>query len=426
MSNGKPNQQYRHNHYVPEWYQRRFMLPGQHKYWYLDLKPERQTSGGVTFTRRDRLHWGPERCFAQNDLYTTQWGDIVNTEIEQFFFGSLDSEGKKAAEYFGGFKHPSANGAMLETLISYMSAQKLRTPKGLATLQSMTRLGNRNLTLMLLQHMRNIYCAIWTECVWQIADATDSPTKFIISDHPVTVYNRECFPMSRWCRDHNDPDIRCHATHTYFPLSLDRVLTLTNLSWVRNPYQDALDFRPNSRYFRQPIFNFRAIQTDRILSEQEVREINWVTKQRAYRYVAAAEKEWLYPERYLNNPHWRKLGGGYLFMPDPRHIHMGGEILIGYESGKSDAFSEYGHKPWDRDYKNEKRDRKDGAALERFQAEWASMMGRRYRGISYEFYSEDHPPPAEESGEIHAHHLKIDRRNRQRPGERPRRRRLIR
>ncbi|MDX0414787.1 hypothetical protein GHK39_03805 [Sinorhizobium medicae] len=89
---------------------------------------------------------GPERCFAQDDLYTTEWGGIVNTEIEQFFFGDLDSEGKKAIEYFGGFKHPSVNGDMLETFIPYMSAQKLRTPKGLATLQAMARLGNRNLT----------------------------------------------------------------------------------------------------------------------------------------------------------------------------------------------------------------------------------------------------------------------------------------
>lgn len=45
---------------------------------------------------------------------------------------------------------------MLETFIPYMSAQKLRTPKGLATLQAMARPGNRNLTLMLLQRIRNI------------------------------------------------------------------------------------------------------------------------------------------------------------------------------------------------------------------------------------------------------------------------------
>ena len=126
-------------------------------------------------------------------------------------------------------------------------------------------------------------------------------------------------------------------------------------------------------------------------------EINYVTKRRAHRYIAAAQKEWLYPERRLGEPHWRRLGDGYLFMPDPRHVYMGGEIVIGYDSGKSDAFSEYGHKPWDRDYKNDERDRRDGVTLERFKAEWAAMMGRRYRGVTHHFHSGNHPPPAEES-----------------------------
>jgi hypothetical protein len=39
--------------------------------------------------------------------------------------------------------------------------------------------------------LRNLYCAIWTECVWLLADASRSPTKFLVSDHPVTVYNRD-------------------------------------------------------------------------------------------------------------------------------------------------------------------------------------------------------------------------------------------
>ena len=53
-----PTRDFKHNHYVPEWYQRRFMLPGQGKYWYLDLKPEQVVQNGHRFTRRDLLHWG--------------------------------------------------------------------------------------------------------------------------------------------------------------------------------------------------------------------------------------------------------------------------------------------------------------------------------------------------------------------------------
>jgi hypothetical protein len=50
--------QYRHNHYVPEWYQKRFMLPGQTRYRYLDLKPDELVSGGRKYTRNNLLHWG--------------------------------------------------------------------------------------------------------------------------------------------------------------------------------------------------------------------------------------------------------------------------------------------------------------------------------------------------------------------------------
>ena len=83
--------------------------------------------------------------------------------------------------------------------------------------------------------MQQMYCATWTDCVWQIADASESPTKFIISDHPVTVYNRACPPLSKYRVGPNDPDIRLNATHTYFPLSLNKIIIFTNLSWVRDP-----------------------------------------------------------------------------------------------------------------------------------------------------------------------------------------------
>jgi hypothetical protein len=80
-----------------------------------------------------------------------------------------------------------------------MSLQKLRTPKGLAYLQAYANIENRNLTLILLQRVQNMFRAVWTECVWQLADASQSPTKFIISDHPVTVYNRACPHLSAYC-----------------------------------------------------------------------------------------------------------------------------------------------------------------------------------------------------------------------------------
>jgi hypothetical protein len=87
--------EYRHNHYVPVWYQKRFMRPGQTRYYRLDLAPDEVIRGDVKYRRKDRHHWSPEKVFAQTDLYTTQWGTISNTEIEQFFFGQLDATAQR-------------------------------------------------------------------------------------------------------------------------------------------------------------------------------------------------------------------------------------------------------------------------------------------------------------------------------------------
>jgi hypothetical protein len=282
--------------------------------------------------------------------------------------------------------------------------QKLRTPKGLKTLAEDSQNENQNMTLILLQEVRNLYCAIWAEAVWQIADASNSPTKFIISDHPVTVYNRACPHRSKYCVGHKDPDIRMHATHTYFPLSLEKILILTNLSWVRNPYQKEVGYRPNPSYFRGTIFNFTAIQTDRMLSEDEVLQINLITKRRAYRYIAAAEKDWLYPEKQVSTDHWKKFGDGYLLMPEPRRIHMGGEVFIGYEGGRSDAFGPYGHKPWQKGYKDDEREKTETKALERFQAEYAKLRGPKFTALSRDFGQEK---LREDSADMTEHRKKV-------------------
>ena len=274
--------EYKHNHYVPEWYQRRFLAAGQSRYHYLDLKPETVTNNGHSYTRRALLHWGPTQCFAQDDLYTTRWGGLENRDIEKFFFGPIDTEGQKAVEHFAQFEFTDATHDAWNALVPYMSTQKLRTPKGLAWLRQVLRSRDRNDTLIELQNLRNIFCNIWAEAVWQIADASNSPTKFIISDHPVVVYNRECFPGSTWCSGANDPDIRFAASHTYFPLSPDKVLILTNLNWVRDPFQNPLKLRPNPRFFRSGrMFNILDIQHERLLTEEEVLEINYITKKRA-------------------------------------------------------------------------------------------------------------------------------------------------
>jgi hypothetical protein len=113
-----------------------------------------------------------------------------------------------------------------------------------------------------------------------------------------------------------------------FPLSSERLLILTNRLWACNPHRPPIEMRPKPNFFRGAMFNFLEIQARRVLSEQEIREINYIIKRRGYRYIAAGREEWLYPEERVKGP-WKSLGGGFLLMPDPRSLHPGAEIIIG-------------------------------------------------------------------------------------------------
>ncbi len=413
---------YRRNHYVPEWYQRRFLALGQHELHYLDLKPEPFTINGRTIMPPSYWTRGVRGCFVQDDLYTTDFGGIKNTEIEQFFFGGIDNDAPRAFDFWYGYDHTSIDSAAFETFLTAMSLQRLRTPRGLAWLRR--ALGNtpRSRTLIELQRLQRLFCATWSDAVWQIADASASSTKFIISDNPVTFYNRDCFPGSKACRYPFDADARQAGTQTIFPISQDKVLILTNLTWARNPYQSATKIGPNPKLLRNSMFYFLDIQVGRRLSEEEVLEINFIIKRRADRYIAAAEKDWLYPERHLRCDHWRRLGDGYLLFPDPRHVHMGGEMMVGYSGGGSDRFSEYGHKPWEPGFKDTRRDKRESAALDRFQAEWSAKFGPNYRGLIEAMGRKKTHTAVPDK--IHQFYLKVDEVQRAKPGERARRRSL--
>jgi hypothetical protein len=255
------------------------------------------------------------------------------------------------------------------------------------------------MTLAAVVRFQQVFGAIWSECIWQIADATASPTKFIVSDHPVTVYNRECSPLHPQCRGSGDPDIRLNGTHTIFPLSMDKVLILTNRSWATNPYGSPAKVRPNPQLERDAIFNQMDIQTGRQLEEDEVRRINFIIKSRAYRFVAAAEQEWLYPELKLpKKVKWGKLGGRYLLFPDPRELHHGGEIIIGYASGATVSRDAYGRTPLDPDYGKDSLPPAGKDPLARFKGEFAQLFGPKRRGHGW------NEPDADSEG-MHEYHL---------------------
>lgn len=64
---------------------------------------------------------------------------------------------------------------------------------------------------------------------------------------------------------------------------------------------------------------------------------------------------------------------------------MGGEIVIGFKRGGGASYSEYGHRPWEKGFRDERRSRIESATLDRFKAEFAVMQGPAHRGSSYGF-----------------------------------------
>jgi hypothetical protein len=395
--------EFRHNHYVPRWYQERF-LPDereQRELYYLDKEPR------YAHDRRGRRIRLPEvqrrtlkNCFAERDLYTVNFRGIASTEIERRFFGEVDRRGREAASFWTEYDHAAAAHDALQPLLVYMSTQRLRTPKGLDWLASQIDSRDPATTLAAVVQYQAIFGAIWSECIWLLADATASATKFIVSDHPVTLYNRERSPLHPLCKGSGDPAVTLDGTHTIFALSAERVLILTHRSWATNPYGPPTKKRPNPQLGRSAIFNQLEVQVGRELDEDEVRRINFIIKSRAYRYVAAAEPEWLYPENHLpKKVKWTKLIDNYLLFPDPRGLHYGGEIIVGYDSGASMSWDAFGRTPLDPDYGKDMLPPAGKDPLARFQGAFAQRFGPKRRGHGWR-------EPEEDSTELHEYYLR--------------------
>jgi hypothetical protein len=336
------------NHFVPRWYQHQFIPDSrsERKYHYLDLKPERIPKVRGGYYIRDELRFlGPASCFKQDHLYTLHFGEYASDIIEKKFFGKIDDRGKQAVQFFHEWEFNEKSHEMLHNLMFFMDAQKLRTPKGLDNLKLLTGTDEHKATLYVMRSLWQMNITIWMEGVWEIFCCDSSETKLIVTDHPITTYNKALFPLSKECAYPRDAPIEALGTHTLFPLGPNRLLVITNLGYVRNPWAVLTKRRENPRYFSETLKDVRHIQTGRYLSEREVQTVNFILKNRARRYIAAAELDWLYPEKQLPTRLWNKLGDQFFLMPDPRKVPFILDTIVGYKEGYSWGIDEYGRSP---------------------------------------------------------------------------------
>ena len=329
----------RHNHYVPEWYQRGFLQPGESKLQYLDLIPEqRLLADGRKVTMNNLSKRGPKGCFQEYDLYSTHFGTTVNDEVERFLFGPIDVRGAKAIRAFVA-NDPSAMHDTFKDFFEFIDAQKLRTPKGLHWIKEGYGSLDQVQLMIEMQGLRFMHCTMWTEGVREIVSAEDSDVKFIVSDHPVTLYNAAAIPTTPDYAYPNDPPLEWIGTQTIFVLDPNTCLILTHLEYAQNPEGTKLTSpRTNARYGGSSLVRTDAFIRSRKLSEAEVSAINYLLKSRARRFLAASNKEWLYPEKSFTGE-WTSLA--QILLPKDDLWRFGGEIYVGYEGGKSsyqDAF----------------------------------------------------------------------------------------
>lgn len=322
----------RKNHYVPIWYQKGFLLNGKKKLHYHDLRPkEIHLPDGSTTHHRNNFESYPSQCFYETDLYSTFLGTNIDDKIEKKFFGTIDTQGAPAIEAFLGDNiHSWMN--HFKDLFIYLNAQKLRTPKGLDWLRSRYSDLDQNALMSEMLEVQGINIAIWCEGVREIVSATNANVKFILTDHPVTIYNYACSPTHDLCHYPGDPSIALKSSQTLFPLNQNYCLILTNLEYAKEPTKtNPVEKRTFARPIHKTLVRNDKFIKQRELNDEEVTTINYVLKLRARRYIAAGKKEWLSPEGKFKKD-WRDISG-VLLPPKNELSHYDGEIFVGYEDG---------------------------------------------------------------------------------------------
>jgi hypothetical protein len=342
----------RNNHYVPEWYQKGFLERDRSTYVYLDLSPpQHRLPDGRTFTENSKFEWPASRAFRQRDLYSTFFGTSVNDEIERKLFGDIDTRGAHAVRAFIG-EDAGEWHRHFSTFFEYIDVQKIRTPKGLDWLSAQYPRLTQNDLMFEMQGIRMMHCTIWTEGVREIVSAQDADVKFIVSDHPVTIYNYAVPPDSPDNSYPNEPSIALKGSQTLFPLNRDFCLILTNLEYAQNQSADPLEKRTFAGNYRNSMVRTDAFIRTRKLTSEDVIRVNRVLKARARRYIAAGKEEWLYPETLSTEP-WADLRD-VLLPPEDTPLHVGGEMYARLKSGEVYYQDAFGRTEKVRDFLNKK------------------------------------------------------------------------
>jgi hypothetical protein len=340
----------RKNHYVPQWHQERFFAPGKTTHCLLDLNPPTfKRQDGTVASGRCLFESPTSRAFVEQDLYSTFFGVEVNDEIERMLFGDIDRRGADAVRAFCGDDQYAWH-EHFQDLFEFLDIQKLRTPKGLAWLRQqypeIGRLGEmlpgvaQNQLMFEMQGIRMLNVTTWTTGVREIVSAERAGVKFILSDHPVTIYNHAIPPSDARNRYPEDPSTALKGSQTLFPLGPDHLLILTNLEYAKNPGTRPDAKRTFARNYQSTMVSTIEFIRKRYLTDDQIAEVNFVIKARANRYVAGFRREDLFPEKVVSKS-WADLRTTFLPPADGLY-RFGGEMYASFENGDVYYQDEFG------------------------------------------------------------------------------------
>ena len=157
-----------------------------------------------------------------------------------------------------------------------------------------------------------------------------------------------------------DPMVALLGTQTVFALDADTCLIFTHLEYAKEPdRQDLMRLRTNARHHGAGMMRTDAFIRERRLGREEVIAINHLLKSRAKRCIAAASKDWLYPERHFSGS-WSQIA--QVLLPKSDLWQFGGEIYVGYKDGSSGYWDEHGRRSKAHEFLTRKSPRKNIAA----------------------------------------------------------------
>lgn len=353
------------HHYVPQWYQRNFLPNGKGEFFVFDKAPitkilcpdkKWRSIDNSRVIRRS----GTQELFQREHLYALNLPFVSSDFLEKHLFGAIDDTGAianrvllnwpitipmpKGDEY--PFEYGDPNDRLME-LLEFINAQKMRTPRGLDNIkEKLTKAGapkdDNNIAMAWFNENKSRLCTVWAEAHWEVFGIDEnSTTSFLLSDDPVTLYNMDSFPASAHCRYPNDPDPFWRGTRVLFPLSSKKLLVLSHKEHIDDPSRaKARKLRRNAREYDQTIFSFTWVSHRKMLSTDEVTEVNRILKLRAVRFVAAYDHDILYPEKIKSERKWSDLDS--LFQPEYPSSHTSSEVHFGFADGRSRAFNAFG------------------------------------------------------------------------------------